>query len=233
MKKYTSSDLLLDEQTEEELSIIRSARYQMVKQTHEYSLIQITEAEWVFLQCKANKYEQLTGIDIFDKLVETYMYYMNDKHLLETGMAYSRFIINLNRLLEKDSKFNNKKLHTVDFYSSEHLEKLLGEDATYDGENALIRGYNEIKIDSDLKRVLKTLTPSQAEYLREVIMNNKSMKDVAQSSGYTSEWVRNCCVNGLRKLRHSKNTRILKSYYEVEKEPTSLQELTFVKDKSN
>ena len=224
MKKYTSKNLLLDRQTEEELSVLRSARYQMFKQTHDLSLLKLTIEEWLFLQRKADLYEQLTGVDRFDKIIELYKRSISTLDYLEKGISYQCFLTNINLYLQKDCGYTNKKLHTVEYFTSGMLEELLGEEAYYNGERYLIQNHYR----KDLKEKLKKyLSEKGYYYLDERINYGLGLAEIAVQEGLSSERIRQKCIQALNgnfcKKGKCRKTRHLLDSLDVLSEPEIIE----------
>lgn len=233
MKNYTSKDLLLDEQTERQIEALRRARYNLFRQTHNLSLVDITDEELVFLYRKSEIYEQLTGTYLFEIFVDFYKKTIADEKFLETGTSYAAFLRFVNHVLSKDcSSKRTAEKRMVHFFTSGKLEELLGEEAVYDGELALIRAYNEKQIKEELKKAFTKLKPNEVEAMEEVVMNGMSQTDLSKIKSSSSETIRQYCVKGLRKIRRSKYLKILRDYNETPKEETSLLDLTFVEEKN-
>lgn len=212
--------LELDKRTEKAMFYLRRKRYELFKETHNLSLMDITEEEWVYLQRKADLYEKIFGVDRFQEIFECYNLAMHNEKLLESSRAYNYFLVKINFLMQSDCK---KHLRMVNFADSERLEELLGEaDAIYNGENALLNAYYQKEV---APTILKAIGEERFEFFNDYVNGDKTLNDMAIEIGLTHQGAHQRVASTLRKIRQKTKVRAaLQEAYEcaLETEETSI-----------
>lgn len=230
MKNLTSKNLLLDEKSERQVFYIRRRRYKLFQQTHNLDLIDITNEEWLFLQRKADLYEELTGKDRFLDIFNTYKSCMLNEELLEKGCSYNAFLNMVNYLLKKDKPLSARR---VDYFESAHLESILGEDALYDGEKYLLQHAYGFKLK---EKLVEYLGSEGYEILNELENNKKPLHKIGEEKGVSRERIRQKKEAAIEGRRCKTSARLKRKYLEEAFDVLSDQEIaelgtTFVKEK--
>lgn len=209
---------------------IRKRRYEIYKDIPSAGLLELTIAEYQFLDLLAKKIEDKTNHDCYLELVKIYGHIVKKYINEQPSVGMQRFQVVLGVV---ERKYKRHVLNVELFGSNNSLENLMGEAAKYNGENALMQS----ACRSVLKpKLIEFLGENGYGLLNELENNEKSLQEMGEENGISRETIRQkinravkgkCCKKGrfVKRKQLSDLNDIL-----LEPEITEL-DTTFVKQK--
>ena len=165
------------------LAIERLKKFDLYQKTHNESLLEISEKEYLYINELAEKIEEIINLDCFCQLMDYYDKLVK-KYAKEQPLSISPLFISCTVNLL--SKKLNKSFRTVQYSNLQNLEQILGEEAIYNGENVLS---SQLYKKNIIPSIINIIGQERFDLLNDIVNNDKSVTSISLEQGVSKQYI--------------------------------------------